>query len=99
MTTINLNKFGHFLSGRSLPSQILAVIPEDGLDIELDFTGVSGCNQSFLNELFQLLAARGANVAKIKLVGLAGDPLRHTVEAEIARFIQITRVEPQSKAQ
>jgi hypothetical protein len=54
---------------------------------------------SFLNELLQLLAARGASVAKIKLVGLVGDPIRHTVEAEIARFIQITAVEPRSKAQ
>ena len=75
------------------------MIPEDGSDIELDFTGVSGCNQSFLNELFQLLAARGVDVAKIKLVGLGGGPIRHTVEAELARFIQITREEAQSKAQ
>ena len=54
MTTIRLKQYGHFLSGRSLPQKILSEVMIDNV-IKLDFSGVSACNQSFVNELFNAL--------------------------------------------
>jgi len=58
MTTVKLAQFGHFLSGRSLPRKIVDDAIVDGGEVVLDFTGVTACNQSFVNELFQRLEAK-----------------------------------------
>ena len=92
MTTVKLAKFGHFLSGRSLPQKIVDdAVVDGGGEVALDFTGVAACNQSFVNELFQRLEAKSVPLSAVKLLGMDSKPLRDTVEAEHARYIRITR--------
>ena len=93
MKVIQLGKYGHFLSGRRLPHRILSELPDDdGREVTLDFAGVSGCNQAFVNELFQRLVERGVVVAAVKLTGMDNDnTLRHIVEAERDRYLSITK--------
>ena len=54
------------------------------------FSGVSACNQSFLNGLFQDIEAAGFKLAEITMVGMETAPVKSLVEAERTRFIQIT---------
>lgn len=60
MNNILFSKYGTFLSGRSLPKEIVA---EAGLSrhssVTLDFKGIPAANQSFLNQLFLELSALG----------------------------------------
>jgi hypothetical protein len=89
MKVIFLKKYGHFLSGRSLPKKIVAELNGEA-EITLDFSGVSACNQSFLNQLFQDIEAAGFKLADIKMVGMESAPLKSLVDTERTRFIQIT---------
>ena len=89
MTTIRLKQYGHFLSGRSLPQKILSEVMIDNV-IKLDFSGVSACNQSFVNELFQCIEARGIKLSTVEIIGLDTSNLQNIVGVERARFIQIT---------
>jgi hypothetical protein len=89
MKTISLKKYGHFLSGRSLPLKIIADV-SDSEELALDFAGVIGCNQSFLNELFQRIEAVGLKLRDVIIVGLENATIEKLVEAERSRFIQIT---------
>jgi hypothetical protein len=91
MKTIFLKKYGHFLSGRSLPKKIVAELNGEA-EVTLDFSGVSACNQSFLNELFQDIEAAGFKLVDIKMVGMETAPIQTLVETERTRFIQITTV-------
>jgi hypothetical protein len=89
MKVIFLKQYGHFLSGRSLPKKIVAELNGEA-EVTLDFSGVSACNQSFLNQLFQDIEAAGFKLADIKMVGMETAPVKSLVEAERTRFIQIT---------
>jgi hypothetical protein len=89
MKIIFLKKYGHFLSGRSLPKKIVAELNGEA-GVTLDFSGVSACNQSFLNELFQDIEAAGFKLAEVKVVGMETTTVKSLVEAERTRFIQIT---------
>ncbi len=70
MKVIFLKQYGHFLSGRSLPKKIVAELNGEA-EVTLDFSGVSACNQSFLNGLFQDIEAAGFKLADIKMVRCA----------------------------
>ena len=89
MKIIFLKKYGHFLSGRSLPKKIVAELNGEA-GVTLDFSGVSACNQSFLNQLFQDIEAAGFKLAEVKVVGVETTTVKSLVEAERTRFIQIT---------
>jgi hypothetical protein len=89
MKIIFLKKYGHFLSGRSLPKKIVAELNGEAR-VTLDFSGVSACNQSFLNELFQDIEAAGFKLAEVKVVGMETTTVKSLVEAERTIFIQIT---------
>jgi STAS-like domain of unknown function (DUF4325) len=89
MKIIFLKHYGHFLSGRSLPKKIVAELNGEA-EVTLDFSGVSACNQSFLNELFQDIEAAGFKLADIRMVGMETATVKSLVETERARFIQIT---------
>jgi anti-anti-sigma regulatory factor len=91
MKIVFLKQYGHFLSGRSLPQKIVAELKGQA-EVTLDFSGVSACNQSFLNGLFQEIEAAGFKLADIKMVGMETAPVRTLVEAERTRFIQITTI-------
>ena len=89
MKVIFLKKYGHFLSGRSLPKKIVAELNGEA-EVTLDFSGVSACNQSFLNGLFQDIEAAGFKLAEITMVGMETSTVKTLVEAERTRFIRIT---------
>ncbi len=92
MSKIDLRKFGHFLSGRTLPRQIMSEVEVDNAsDVVLDFQGIVACNQSFLNELFQQLEAKRIKLNLIKIVGMESETLREMVERERSRYLQITK--------
>jgi STAS-like domain of unknown function (DUF4325) len=56
--------------------------------VTLDFSGVSTCNQSFLNDLFQDIESAGFKLAEIAIVCLETTTVKALVETERARFIQ-----------
>jgi phosphoribosylaminoimidazole (AIR) synthetase len=89
MKIISLKQYGHFLSGRSLPKKIVADLNGEA-EVTLDFSGVSACNQSFLNELFQGIESAGFKLATIQMVGMETATVKSQVETERARFIHIT---------
>ncbi len=92
MMIINLGKYGHFLSGRSLPSNIVREVDDIHITAEgitLDFSGVQSCNQSFVNELFQRLTERSIDVTNISFINFETLTVKTIVEREFSRFTNI----------
>jgi hypothetical protein len=86
---IDLGKHGQFLSGRSLPREIInqnTYTP--GAKVELDFNGVVSCNQSFLNELFMALRDAGVGLIQVSYTN-APVELARRIQDEINRLEKI----------
>jgi len=84
MNKILFSKYGTFLSGRSLSTEIISKEKINPLlPIELDFHGIPAANQSFLNQLFLDLAHLGFSWKDLVIVNAIPDILTQRIEDQL----------------
>ena len=84
-TTLNLKKYGTFLSGRSLPDEIIFdnLKPDSSTPIVLDFYSIVASNQSFLNQLLLNLQSLGFNETNIVFKNVSNQELLVRINQQI----------------
>lgn len=84
MNNIIFSKYGTFLSGRSLPKEILS---QEGITshmaITLDFDKIPAANQSFLNQLFVDLSLLSYKYSDIRIVNANTAALTERIEEQL----------------
>lgn len=84
MNKVKLSKYGTFLSGRSLPKEIISNEKVDPKQpIELDFSDIPAVNQSFLSQLFLDLALLGYVWTDIHFKNVTTDALSSRIEQQL----------------
>ena len=85
---IELGKQGHFLSGRSRAVDILEEYEFTSLNetIEIDFSGIVTCAQSFVSELIFQLKQRGIKSGQIRYTSVSDENLKRRIQRELERF-------------
>lgn len=83
---IKLSNYGTFLSGRSLPVEILAAEKIDSAfpKITLDFKEIPAANQSFLSQLFIELETRGFKCDDIQIINADTHQLKSRIDQQLA---------------
>ena len=89
MVKIELGKIHRFLSGRSIAIDIIRQYPEEQLrteKIEIDFSEVESCTQSFLSELVFQLRELKVKPENIKCVSLEVQRIKDRMDKELERL-------------
>lgn len=89
MITIELGKEGKFLSGRSRAAEIVKNFGSSNMkesDVELDFSGVESCSQSFISELIFRLKESGVQAGKIKPKSIQDTDVEKRFDTELSRL-------------
>lgn len=89
MIKIDLGKEGKFLSGRSRANDIVGKLANDQLStssIELNFSDVESCSQSFLSELIYRLKEKGVRPGTVKSSGATDNEVKERLNAELQRL-------------
>ena len=89
MIKIELRKEGKFLSGRSTALEIINEYDPENLSeesIEIDFSGIEACAQSFVSELIFQLKQRGVKCDQIKYSSVSDRIIQQRINKELKRF-------------
>ena len=89
MIRIELGKKYKFLSGRSIAIEVINQYSVEQLraeDIEIDFSKVESCTQSFLSELVFQLKERNVNPGKIRCVSFEAQKIKDRMGKELERL-------------
>lgn len=87
MKAIKLKKYGKFLTGRSLATEVIEQYHDSLiLPLAIDFQGVESFTQSFISELLYQLRAAGIDVTQLTWKGLPDQRATTRIKDEVERI-------------